>query len=209
MQERTKQSETDIVAGVHREDTNILDLNRSLSKSSSHRISMHRSTSHGSSRPSFTLSYGVPGFVDIQEGQTGDNVDENDEQVLNKRKRVSLTRLARLNKPEWPYLLMGSIGAGVNGVIFPVFGLLLSIAIKIFYEPPHVLNRDSKFWALMMVVLAACAFMALPIQNYFFGIAGGKLIQRIRSLTFKKVVHQEIKWFDDPANSRFAILSTS
>lgn len=29
-------------------------------------------------------------------------------------------------------------------------------------------------------------------------IAGGKLVERIRSLTFAKVVHQEISWFDDP-----------
>ncbi|MCI16475.1 ABC transporter B family member 9-like, partial [Trifolium medium] len=41
--------------------------------------------------------------------------------------------------------------------------------------------------------------------NYFFGIAGGKLIERIRSLTFEKIVHQEIRWFDDPANSSGAV----
>ncbi|XVE88303.1 hypothetical protein DITRI_Ditri19aG0059200 [Diplodiscus trichospermus] len=44
-----------------------------------------------------------------------------------------------------------------------------------------------------------------PLQNYFFGVAGGKLIQRIRSLTFEKVVHQDISCFDDPANSSGAI----
>lgn len=36
------------------------------------------------------------------------------------------------------------------------------------------------------------------MQNYFFGMAGSKLIRRMRSLTFQKVVHQEISWFDDP-----------
>ncbi|KAL8468366.1 hypothetical protein ACS0TY_031549 [Phlomoides rotata] len=200
MQERTKQSD------VHREDTNILDVEQSLSKSSSHRISMQRSTSQGSARPSFKLSYGVPGFVDIQEAQTADDVDDKDtKQASKNRKSVSLTRLAGLNKPEWLYLLTGSLGAGLNGLIFPLFGLVLSSAIRIFFEPPHVLKKDSIFWALMMVVLATCALLALPVQNYFFGIAGGKLIQRIRSWTFKKVVHQEIKWFDDPANSSGAI----
>lgn len=206
MQERSKQSEPNIVADVHKEDTNILDLERSISTSSSRKISMQRSTSHGSPRPSFTLTYGLPGFVDIQDSQTADDVDE---KVLNKRKRVSIIRLARLNKPELPYMLLGSIGAGMNGLVFPVFGLLLSTAIRIFFEPPHALRKDSKFWAAMMVVLATCPLVALPIQNYFFGIAGGKLIQRIRSLTFKKVVHQEIKWFDDPANSRFVNFSTT
>jgi len=39
------------------------------------------------------------------------------------------------------------------------------------------------------------------LQNYLFGIAGGKLIERIRSMAFNKVVHQEISWFDHPSNS--------
>ncbi|PIN04048.1 Multidrug/pheromone exporter, ABC superfamily [Handroanthus impetiginosus] len=205
MQEGTKQSQTNKGTDLHKPDA-VLDLERSLSKSSSHRISMRRSTSNGSSRHSFTLAYGVPGFIDIQEAQsTDDHVDEMDENILKKRKKVSISRLACLNKPEWPYLLLGSIGAGTHGVMFPIFGLLLSSAIRIFYEPPHELRKDSKFWGLMMVLLGVCTLVALPVQNYFFGIAGGKLIQRIRSLTFKKIVHQEISWFDDPANSSGAV----
>ncbi|CAH9079456.1 unnamed protein product [Cuscuta europaea] len=42
-------------------------------------------------------------------------------------------------------------------------------------------------------------------KDFFFGVAGGKLIQRIRSLTFKKVVYQEITWFDHPSNSSGSI----
>ncbi|KAJ8549049.1 hypothetical protein K7X08_032756 [Anisodus acutangulus] len=37
------------------------------------------------------------------------------------------------------------------------------------------------------------------------GVAGAKLIQQIRSITFAKLVYQEISWFDDPANSCGAI----
>ncbi|XP_027930326.1 ABC transporter B family member 9-like [Vigna unguiculata] len=43
------------------------------------------------------------------------------------------------------------------------------------------------------------------LQNYLFGIAGGKLIERIRSMAFNKVVHQEISWFDHPSNSCGAV----
>ncbi|CBI30804.3 unnamed protein product, partial [Vitis vinifera] len=102
-------------------------------------------------------------------------------------------------------LLLGSIAAGIHGVIFPIFGLLLSTAIKIFFEPPNELKKDSRFWALMFVGLGVLTLMVVPVQNYFFGVAGGKLIQRIRSLSFEKVVHQEISWFDDPANSSGAV----
>ncbi|KAL6333582.1 hypothetical protein AAG906_028767 [Vitis piasezkii] len=117
------------------------------------------------------------------------------------KKKVSITRLAYLNRSEIPVLLLGSIAAGVHGVVFPAFGLILSTAIKIFYELPHELRKDSRFWSLMLVGLGAVTLIVASVQNYLFGVAGGKLIQRILSLTFRKVVHQEISWFDDPENS--------
>ncbi|KAL6567327.1 ATP-binding cassette sub- B member 9 [Orobanche gracilis] len=206
MQEGSKLSETNKL-NEHYKPEPFMDLDRSLSKSSSQRISMRRSTSFGSSsRHSFALPYGVPGFIDFHSTDTDDNRNKNeDTEVLKKRKRVSIGRLAYLNKPEVPYLLLGSLGAVGNGLLFPLFGLLLSTAIKIFFEPPNELRKDSEFWALMMLLLGIGSLVALPVQNFFFGIAGGKLIERIRSLTFKKVVHQEIRWFDDPANSSGAV----
>ncbi|XVE88301.1 hypothetical protein DITRI_Ditri19aG0059000 [Diplodiscus trichospermus] len=44
--------------------------------------------------------------------------------------------------------------------------------------------------------------------NYFFGVASGKLIQRIQSLIVEKVVHQDISWCDDLANSSGTIGAT-
>lgn len=196
----------------HMEDTDKLDkspdnMDNSIARSGSHRLSSWRSMSRGSSsgRSSVSLSFSVPFPIGIpateMAGQDIERRDGEDE----KRRKVSLRRLAYLNKPEVPVLLLGSIAAGIHGVIFPVFGLLLSTAIKIFFEPPNELKKDSRFWALMFVGLGVLTLMVVPVQNYFFGVAGGKLIQRIRSLSFEKVVHQEISWFDDPANSSGAV----
>ncbi|KAL2524305.1 ABC transporter B family member 9 [Abeliophyllum distichum] len=204
MQEGRKQAENNRVAELPKMDSD-LALDGNSSRSTTQRLSVRRSTSNGSSRHSFTISYGVPGVIDLQETEIGEDRDENNEELLEKRKKVSITRLAHLNKPELPYLVLGTGAAAAHGVIFPVFGLLISSAIKIFYEPPHELQKDSQFWALMFVFLGGCTLVVVPIQNYFFGIAGGKLIQRIRSLSFKKIVHQEISWFDDSANSSGAI----
>ncbi|KAL1560399.1 ATP-binding cassette sub- B member 9 [Salvia divinorum] len=176
----------------------------SLSRSDRHSFSIRKSTGNDSSRHSFSL-YGLPNF-DIREIQPiEDEIEQPDESALKRRSKVSIRRLASINKLEAPYLLLGCVGAGVQGLVFPMFGLLLSTAIRIFFEPPNQLRNDSKFWGLMMVVLGLTTLLALPVQNYFFGVAGGKLIQRIRSMSFKKVVHQEISWFDDPANSSGAI----
>ena len=118
-----------------------------------------------------------------------------------------MVRLALLNKPEVPILLLGTIAASVHGIIFPLFGILMSGIIKSFYEPPDKLRKDSSFWALISVVLGFASFIAIPAEYLLFGIAGGKLIERVRTLSFQNIVHQEIAWFDNPSNSRYYHIS--
>lgn len=183
-----------------------LEIDRTMLSSGSRRLSMQRSISRASSgsRRSFTIGFGIAGPLNFQETEVGDEEDYDRPKVdPEKRKSVSIRRLATLNKPEVPVLLLGAIAAAGHGVLFPVFGLLLSKAISMFYEPHGVLRHDSKKWAGVYVGMGCAALAVIPAQNFFFGIAGGKLIERIRSMTFQKVVHQQISWFDDPANSRY------
>jgi len=191
------------------------NLDRTMSRSASQRFSMRRSASRGSSsgHHSISISFSVPGHVNIQETTEGDDdngdtsdayrkkeIDEDEKE--RKRQSVSIRRLAYLNKPELPILLLGALAASVHGIIFPMFGFMISSVIKIFYEPAPLLRRGSRRWAFIYVGLGFASLIAIPVQNFFFGIAGGKLIRRVRFMTFEKVVHQEIRWFDDPANSR-------
>ncbi|CAJ2658715.1 unnamed protein product [Trifolium pratense] len=171
--------------------------------SQNQRISFVKSTSQRSSR---RLSRSQRFILPHQSGvQTeASNIEEG--QLENKkRKNVSIRRLANLNKPEIPTLLLGSIAAIGNGVVFPIFGLVFSSAITMFYKPPEQQKKDARLWSLLYVGLGLFSLVVLPLQNYFFGVAGGKLVERIRSLTFAKVAHQEISWFDDPANSSGAV----
>ncbi|KAK1276491.1 ABC transporter B family member 9 [Acorus gramineus] len=209
LQEVKNQSEEATVDDSERPATSF-DAGKSASRSGSHRYSLRRSISRnssgGSSRHSFSISFGVPGAVSfheegvpaVDESNTYGNKDSESQPV-------PLRRLAYLNKPEIPVLLLGSAAAAIHGVLLPIFGLLLSTAIKIFYEPEHKLRKDSRFWALMFTFLGVVALAIIPMQNYFFGIAGGKLIQRIRSMSFMQVLHQEISFFDDPSNSSGSI----
>lgn len=118
---------------------------------------------------------------------------------------LSLYRLALLNKPELPALILGSTAAVANGIILPLFGLLFSGAIKSFYDPPHQLRRESKFWAGMFVALGAASLVATPAKTYLFAVAGCRLIKRLRLMCFDKVAHMEISWFDKAENSSGAV----
>lgn len=126
-----------------------------------------------------------------------------------KRKKESLRRLAHLNKAEIPVLLLGSVAAMVHGIMYPIFGYLLSSSINMFFKPANELKKDARFWMLIYIILGLVNLVAVPIQNYFFGIAGGKLIKRIRLMTFDKVLHQEISWFDNTSHSRYIFFYNS
>ncbi|CAI0469815.1 unnamed protein product [Linum tenue] len=118
---------------------------------------------------------------------------------------VSIKRLAYLNKPEIPVLIGGAIAAVGNGVMFPLFGILISRAIRSFYEPPNELKKDTQFWALMFTTLGVASLLIYPTQTYLFSVAGCRLIQRVRSICFEKVLRMEVSWFDEPENSSGAI----
>lgn len=167
-----------------------------------------RSISKGSSstRRSFTINFGIPGSVHIHDTEVDEDREEIREIDMKKTKKVSVRRLAALNRPELPILMLGSIAAVMSGIVFPVFGLLLSSAIGMFYKPAAQLEKESKYWASVYLGLGCLTLFASPMQNYLFGIAGGKLIERIRSLCFEKIVHQQICYFDDPANTRLVYL---
>ncbi|MBA0646157.1 hypothetical protein Goklo_014143 [Gossypium klotzschianum] len=176
---------------------------------SSLKKSLKRSISRGSSmgnsnRHSFSASFGLPTGMNAADLAMADAENPAD-LPSEKAPKVSVRRLAYLNKPEIPVILLGTIAAAANGVIFPIFGILISSVIDTFFKPPHELREDSRFWALIFLALGAAAFVACPAQNYFFSIAGSKLIQRIRSMCFEKVVRMEVGWFDEPENSSGAI----
>ncbi|KAI5349043.1 hypothetical protein L3X38_001930 [Prunus dulcis] len=157
-----------------------------------------------SNRHSFSISYGVPTAVGSPEtASAGHDIPASASSRV--PPEVSLRRLAYLNKPEIPVLLLGTIAAAVNGAVLPIFGILISSVIKTFYEPPPQLRKDSKFWALIFIVLGVVTFIALPARQYFFAVAGCKLIKRVRSMCYEKVVYMEVSWFDDPEHSSGAI----
>ncbi|KAG2693166.1 hypothetical protein I3843_08G080500 [Carya illinoinensis] len=171
----------------------------------SQRASILRSISRGSSgvgnssHHSFSSAFGVPVGLDVIDTAA---LERDNGFIARKQfQEVPIRRLAYLNKPEFPILLIGTVAATINGVLLPIFGLLMSKVIKTFFEPPHELRKDSKFWAIIFIVLGLVAFLAHPARGYFFAVAGSKLIQRIRSMCFEKVVHMEVGWFDEPENS--------
>ncbi|KAE9453300.1 hypothetical protein C3L33_14798, partial [Rhododendron williamsianum] len=163
-----------------------------------------RSTSHGSFRSGTSSHVGLPTGFDVSDTALPE-AGANYGQSVQNHPKVPLRRLAHLNKPEVLVLIAGAIAATVNGAILPTIGLLISEAIKSFFKPPHQLKKDSQFWALMFAVLGIASLFAFSSRTYLFSVAGCKLIKRVRSMCFEKVVQMEVSWFDESENSSGAI----
>nr|XP_051225562.1 ABC transporter B family member 4-like isoform X4 [Lolium perenne] len=180
-------------------------MSNSLSKSSSLSIrrSMTKDSFGNSNRYSFKNPLGLS--FELHEDEITDNHRKDDLLDGKTLKNAPIGRLFNLNKPEVPFLLLGSIAASVHGILFPLFGIIMSSILKSFYEPPDKLRKDSSFWALICVVLGIASLISIPAEYFLFGIAGGKLIERVRTLSFQNIVRQEVAWFDNPTNSSGAL----
>ncbi|KAJ0033919.1 hypothetical protein Pint_24168 [Pistacia integerrima] len=158
-----------------------------------------------SARRSFSVEFAASPMISISEKSFDERIGSPASEKLQLPQAVPLSRLARLNSPEIPILLLGCISAVAHGVITPIFGTVFAAMIRIFYEPKEELTRDSKYWALVFVVLGVASFFTSPMSTYFFAVAGCKLIMRIRSMCFEKVLYMEIGWFDEAEHSSGAI----
>jgi len=98
----------------------------------------------------------------------------------------SMWRLMKLNSPEWPYALLGSLGAIMAGCETPLFALAISHMLVTFYNPNasfvhHEVARICFIFAAATVVTVGI----YVLQHFFFGLTGECLTMRIRELMFQ------------------------
>ncbi|KAI9142822.1 multidrug resistance protein 1 [Paraphysoderma sedebokerense] len=159
-----------------------------------------------------TESKGADVVVDVK-GETGDkaavqipgvNAEEEARKEVEKRllkeNKVPVFRIYKLQWQDWPILVIGIIAAAVNGAVLPTFGVILGEVLSIFQLKGQALTDKAIFWSLIFVGLMAANFVINVLQFGCFGTAGERLTYRIRSMTFKAMLRQEMGWYDDEKN---------
>ncbi|KAM6979179.1 bile salt export pump [Tautogolabrus adspersus] len=117
-----------------------------------------------------------------------------------------VARILRYNQPEWPYMLLGSLGAAVNGSVNPIYAVLFSqilgtFAIRDLDEQEAQINGI----CILFCVVAVMSVFSQFFQGYAFAKSGELLTRRLRKVGFQAMLKQEIGWFDDPRNSPGAL----
>ena len=66
---------------------------------------------------------------------------------------MSLFRVIKLNAKEWWVILLGLLGAAINGSIWPLFALLFGEILEVFARPADEVLDAIHVWAGMFIVL--------------------------------------------------------
>ncbi|XP_074721099.1 phosphatidylcholine translocator ABCB4-like [Strix uralensis] len=121
---------------------------------------------------------------------------------------VSFFKIMELNKTEWPYFVIGTLCAIINGALQPIFSVIISDIIGMFVEKGEAAIRETNsMYALLFLGFGLISLVTFFLQGFTFGKAGEILTTRLRSMAFRAVLRQEISWFDDPKNSTGALIT--
>ncbi len=126
----------------------------------------------------------------------------------NEDPKVPSSFLWNLINPNMSFAIFGIFASMAAGVVQPVFGLVMSGMISVFYTRDiEQLKRDASDYGIyfLLVAIANCAF--LFSQQIGTGYVGERITCKIRSLVFQSILKQEITYFDDPRHAA-GILST-
>ncbi|NWH93324.1 MDR1 protein, partial [Aegithalos caudatus] len=121
---------------------------------------------------------------------------------------VSYLKILALNKPEWFYVLLGVIAAAVIGAVHPAFAVIFGKIIGAFQErDPVKRSKNTVVLSLIFLLLGVIILAAYIIQGFMFGKSGETLTMRLRSLSFRALLQQEIGWYDDQKNAVGVLLT--
>lgn len=125
---------------------------------------------------------------------------EEDDENENKPEPAPISRVMKLNAPEWPYMAIGSFFAAIVGAFPVLFAFILSELLEVFTYPPDKIKDESRLYALLFLGLGFLDFFGLFFSSFLFGKAGETLTTRLRTKVFTALLRQDIGFFDDPAN---------
>uniref|UniRef100_A0A8C2ETL8 ATP-binding cassette, sub-family B (MDR/TAP), member 11a n=1 Tax=Cyprinus carpio TaxID=7962 RepID=A0A8C2ETL8_CYPCA len=140
---------------------------------------------------------------DHLETEEFDKSKRKDEEVI---EPAPVARILKYNCPEWPYMLLGSLGAAINGSVNPIYALLFSEILGTFsIQDLDEQRRQINGICILFVSIGVLSFFSQFLQGYSFAKSGELLTRRLRKVGFQAMLKQEIGWFDNPINSPGAL----
>lgn len=139
-----------------------------------------------------------------------------------------LVKVAKLNSPEWFYLLLGGIASLASGAVMPVsifshhhctvkcyvlfltqcFSLVFSEVFGALAEiDPRKQEERVRTYTYTIFLIGVGGALFQMISSLSLAKAGEELTLRMRALSFKAMLRQEIGWFDLDENNLGALVT--
>ncbi|KAI6166710.1 ste6-like protein [Pisolithus thermaeus] len=119
-----------------------------------------------------------------------------------------LKRVGSLNTGGCRFYVVGAVAAMTTGMVFPVFAIIFGKTLSGFSQPDSSVRRhDGNTNALLFFIVAIVSSVATAIQNYVFALAASNLTTKLRTLSFRAILRQDIQFFDSAENSTGALTS--
>jgi len=116
--------------------------------------------------------------------------------------KVSMRRLFQFSRPEKMLYFPAVLGAGMNGVLYPIFSLLFAgISTSLFLPTQQEMESEVRLFSFYIIGFAAGVSLAYCLDIYWFGVIGERMTHRLRGELFNKLLRQEIGFFDHAQNS--------
>ncbi|KAK9723946.1 hypothetical protein RND81_05G036200 [Saponaria officinalis] len=123
------------------------------------------------------------------------------EKLAFKDQANSFCRLAKMNAPEWPYALVGSVGSCICGSLSAFFAYVLSAVLSVYYNPDHAyMIREIAKYCYLLIGLSSAALIFNTLQHFFWDVVGENLTKRVREKMLAAVMKNEMAWFDQEEN---------
>ncbi|KAF8746719.1 P-loop containing nucleoside triphosphate hydrolase protein, partial [Rhizoctonia solani] len=118
-------------------------------------------------------------------------------------------RMGLINRDSWKLYVWGCLAAIVTGLVYPVMGIVYSQAIVGFSDRDRAkVRRSGDRNALWFFIIAIVSAISIAIQNLVFGMTASRLTSKLRTLSFRAILRQDIGWFDEDKHSTGALTST-
>lgn len=97
----------------------------------------------------------------------------------------SVWELIKLNAPEWPFAVLGSIGAILAGMEAPLFALGITHVLTAFYaQDNNIIRQEVRRISLIFIGIAVLNIPIYLLLHYFYTLMGERLTTRVRLRMF-------------------------
>ena len=141
----------------------------------------------------------------------GEKIPKAEEAAVNHPPKLAsvIIEVARFNKPEAFYMILGSLATILCGAAFPLQALVFAKLIVVFADPKSPSFRyDCDYYSAVFIAIGGTLLILHLLATFYLGLSCERMIARVRSLTLRNILRQGVEWFDKEHNAPGSLVSS-